>query len=465
MLQDLGGKILNSLNNLDTAKQIDNIFFKEFMKEIINALKSADVNQMTILEFFKDMTSKVNFSESPPFISTRKVIEREIINGLVGMIDRNVKQWSPAKDTFNIIMIAGLQGSGKTRICTKLGNFYKKQGFKVGLISTDTLGGGSREQLMQNAQEYDLPYYVDFVTNDPVEIAASGIDKFKKEKFNLIIIDTSTYLQETALFQEIQQFKDSINASQVVLVIDGSVGQVAYSQAKSFSEAICSSSFIISKLDSNEKVFGTLSGVASTNSPILFYETSEDATTLEVFDAKNIISRMLGFGDEKELTKKQQEIIQRKFTFGDMYNQCQIALDNSDTLSLTPDGKSLLGTYKKILVVIDSMNDDEIDDPSLFNEDQSRKNRIAQGTGVSIDFIEFVIDQREKNEEYFERIYRPINPTKIERNPYQMNEKSFQQNLQNIAKSMDPKTLKMIGGVSGLKNIMKKSISACKNKK
>lgn len=174
---------------------------------------------------------------------------------------------------------------------------------------------------------------------------------------------------------------------------------------------------------------------------------------------------MLGFGDEKELTRKQQEIIQRKFTFGDMYNQCQIALDNSDTLSLTPDGKSLLGTYKKIRVVIDSMNDDEIDDPSLFNEDQSRKNRIAQGTGVSIDFIEFVIDQREKNEEYFERIYRPINPTKIERNPYQMNEKSFQQNLQNIAKSMDPKTLKMIGGVSGLKNIMKKSISACKNKK
>lgn len=73
---------------------------------------------------------------------------------------------------------------------------------------------------MQNAQEYDLPYYVDFVTNDPVEIAASGIDKFKKEIFILIIIDTSTYLQETALFQEIQQFKDSINASQVVLVID-----------------------------------------------------------------------------------------------------------------------------------------------------------------------------------------------------------------------------------------------------
>ena len=128
----------------------------------------------------KEIKSKVNLSELPPGVSARKIIEREVLNALVKMIDPGTQPWEPEKDSVNVIMMVGLQGSGKTTTCTKLGNYYKKRGWKVGVIAADTFRAGAREQLMQNAQQVNIPYYVDFVTEDPVEVALAGVEKFKR---------------------------------------------------------------------------------------------------------------------------------------------------------------------------------------------------------------------------------------------------------------------------------------------
>lgn len=490
VLQDLGERILASLNKLSTAKQIDDKFFKEFMTEMIDALKAADVNQITIIHFIKEIKNKVNLSELPPGISARKIIEREVINALVKMIDPERQRWEPEKDKLNIIMMVGLQGSGKTTTCTKLGNYYKKRGWKVGLIAADTFRAGAREQLMQNAQQVNIPYYVDFVTEDPVEVALAGVEKFKKEKFNMIIVDTSgRHMQEAALFQEMQQLEDAINPDQVIFVLDGTIGQMAFNQAKAFSEAVGVGSIIVTKLDSDAKGGGALSAVAATNSPILFYGTGEDMSSLEVFDAKSFVSRMLGFGDVMAFARKMEEIdmdkqkevaqriLEGHFTFREMYTQYQTVLDMGDLSSLMEtmgmkkfmpkeiSNESMTDNVKKMLVVIDSMSDEEVENPALF-KDESRKRRLSRGTGLPPVFIQYVIEEQKRFAKMFSRMSKPMIEKLInmDKNPNQMNERSLQQAMHGLSKAMDPRMLQQIGGTQALKNMMKSTMAAAKNK-
>ncbi|KAK8892778.1 Signal recognition particle [Tritrichomonas musculus] len=461
VLQDLGEKILSSLNKLSSAKQIDDKFFKEFMTEMIDALKAADVNQITIINFIKEIKSKVNLSELPPGISARKIIEREVINALVKMIDPERPRWKPEKDKLNIVMMVGLQGSGKTTTCTKLGNYYKKRGWKVGLIAADTFRAGAREQLMQNAQHVNIPYYVDFVTEDPVEVALAGVEKFKKEKFNMIIVDTSgRHMQESALFKEMQQLEDAINPDQVIFVLDGTIGQMAFNQAKAFSNAVGIGSIIVTKLDSDAKGGGALSAVAATNSPILFYGTGEDMSSLEVFEARSFVSRLLGHGDFTALARKMEEIdldkqnevtqqiLDGHFTFREMYAQYKTLYDMGDFSSLI----EMMG-LKKILVVIDAMTDEEMDNPDKFKGDKTRKLRLARGTGLPPAFIQYVINEQKRLSKILFGMKKPIlhNLINMSNNPNQMNSRNMQRTMDGLMGMMDKKTLYMLRGAGARK--------------
>ena len=492
VLQDLGEKILAGLNKLASTTKIDDKIFKEFMIEMTNALKAADVNQITIINFVKEIKNKVNLSELPPGVSARIIIERATINALIKMIDPETQPWEPEKDKLNIIMMVGLQGSGKTTTCTKLGNFYKKRGWKVGVIAADTFRAGAREQLMQNAQQVNVPYYVDFVTEDPVEVALAGVEKFKKENFNMIIVDTSgRHMQETALFQEMQQLEDAINPDQVIFVLDGTIGQMAFNQAKAFSEAVGVGSIIVTKLDSDAKGGGSLSAVAATNSPILFYGTGEDMSSLEVFDARSFVSRMLGFGDVTALTRKMEEIDLNKqneinqrildghFTFREMYAQYQTVNDMGSITSLMeamgmqkcmPKDMSndmMKNNIKKILVVIDAMTDEEMDNPELFKDNKARKRRLAKGTGLPLAFIEYVIDEQKKFAKMISSIKKPIlkNLINMEKNPNQMNSRNMQKTMDSFVQAMDKRTLNQFGGAGAMQNVMKRAMTAAKSKK
>ena len=481
VLQDLGEKILVGLNKLATAKKIDDAFFKEFMTDMVNALKAADVNQMTIINFMKEVKAKVNLADLPPGISARKVIEREVLNALVRMIDPGTEPWQPDKEHCNIIMMVGLQGAGKTTTCTKLGNYYKKRNWKVGVIAADTFRAGAREQLMQNAQQVNIPYYVDFVNENPVEVALAGVEKFRREKYNMIIVDTSgRHMQESALFAEMQELEDAINPDQVIFVLDGTIGQMAYNQAKAFSEAVGVGSIIVTKLDSDAKGGGALSAVAATNSPILFYGTGEDMSSLEVFNARGFVSRMLGFGDVMAISRKLEEIDMDKqkelaqnildghFTFREMYSQYQTILEMGDISSLIDSmgmkqfmpkdasQQSMVDVIKKFLVVIDSMTEEEVENPPLLR-DESRRRRLCMGAGVSLQFVNYLVDEQKR----FRQMFDKLNPKVLNQlitmdtDPSQMNSRAIQQAMGGLRNAMDPKMLRQIGGMEGLSRMMR----------
>lgn len=490
VLQDLGEKICAGLSKLATASQIDDKFFKEFIGEIVAALREADVSAKTIVQFISGVKAKVKLEELPPGMSARKIIEREVLNQLVSIVDPGREPFRPTKGRPNVYMMVGLQGAGKTTTCAKLGGYYKRRGWKAAVVAADTFRAGAREQLMQNAQLAGIAYYVDFDTQDPVAVALAGVEKFKKERFDMIIVDTSgRHMQEKALFAEMRELEEAINPDEVIFVLDGTIGQAAYDQAKGFAEAVDVGSIIITKLDSSAKGGGALSAVAATNSPIAYFGTGEGMTMIEEFEPRGFVSRMLGFGDVMSLARKIEEIdldkqqevaesiMKGRFTFRELYTQYQTVLEMGDMSSLIdamgmskvmPKDKSpeaMERNVRRMLVVMDSMTDEEMEKPELLRE-EGRKKRIARGCGVRLEFVQYVIDEQKR----FADLLRKLNKGTLQRlasldSPKGMNQKMLRQDLQELTRKMNPQMLGQLGGMGGLANLMEKSFQAQQNRR
>jgi signal recognition particle subunit SRP54 len=485
VLQDLGEKLLASLGRLASAKQVDDEFFKDFMKEVVNALREADVATPSVLQFMKGVKDKVDLKNLPPGMSARKIIHREVLNQLIAMVDPGRDPYRPVKGRPNVYMMVGLQGAGKTTTCAKLGGYYKRLGWKAAVVAADTFRAGAREQLMQNAQQVGISYYVDFDTQDPVAVALAGVEKYKKERFDMIIVDTSgRHMQESALFEEMQQMEAAINPDEVIFVLDGTIGQMASVQAKAFAEAVSVGSIIVTKLDSSAKGGGALSAVAATNSPIAYYGTGEAMVMLEEFQAQGFVSRMLGFGDASSLARKIEQIdkdkqkeiadsiLKGQFTFRELYSQYTTVLEMGDLSSLidsmgmgklvgkgqTPE--SMEDNVKKMLVVMDSMTDREMGQPDLLR-DEGRKRRIAAGSGCNLAFVQYVVDEQKRWAQMFKKMDRgALSRLAMMEAPKGMNQRQLQQDLQCMARSMDPQMLQQLGGINGLSNIMQKTWQA-----
>jgi len=174
-------------------------------------------------------------------------------------VDPEKEAYTPTKEKQNVIMFVGLQGAGKTTSCTKYAAYYKKKGFKVALVCADTFRAGAFDQLKQNATKAKIPFYGSYTEVDPVEISRQGVQKFREEKFDLIIVDTSgRHRQEEALFDEMKQIEDGVKPDNVVFVMDGSIGQTAYNQAKAFGETVKVGSIILTKMDGGAKGGGAI---------------------------------------------------------------------------------------------------------------------------------------------------------------------------------------------------------------
>lgn len=173
-------------------------------------------------------------------------------------------------------MFVGLQGSGKTTTCTKVAYYYKKKGWKVGLVCADTFRAGAFDQLKQNAAKVKIPFYGSYVETDPVAIAEEGVNSFKEAGMEIVIVDTSgRHKQETDLFDEMKQVEKSIKPDNIIFVMDSSIGQQCYAQAEAFKKAVNVGSVIITKMDGHSKGGGALSAVAATKSPIIFVGDGE----------------------------------------------------------------------------------------------------------------------------------------------------------------------------------------------
>jgi signal recognition particle subunit SRP54 len=235
VLAELGQKIGAALKKLNSANVIDDKLLHEILTEIASALLSADVNIKYVVKLRDSVKTQVSLqmnsdNASNGVANVRKLIQRTVVEELTNMIQPvENKPYEFKKGRPNVVMFVGLQGSGKTTTCTKFAYHYMKKGWRVGLVCADTFRAGAFEQLKMNAAKIKCPFFGHKRETDPVKIAEEGVNFFKDQKYEIIIVDTSgRHKQETALFEEMQQVARVVNPDSGIFVMDGSIGQACY---------------------------------------------------------------------------------------------------------------------------------------------------------------------------------------------------------------------------------------------
>ncbi|VDM77802.1 unnamed protein product [Strongylus vulgaris] len=440
VLADLGRKIRNAIGKLGQATIINEEELDAMLKEVCMALIESDVHIRLVKQLKDNVKKAINFEEMVGGVNKRRLIQKTVFNELLKLVDPGVTAYQPKKGQPNVIMFVGLQGSGKTTTCTKMAYFYQRKGWKTCLICADTFRAGAFDQLKQNATKARIPFYGSYSEMDPVVIAAEGVEKFKKENFEIIIVDTSgRHKQEASLFEEMLQVSNAVNPDNVVFVMDASIGQACEAQARAFSETVDVASVIITKLDSHAKGGGALSAVAVTHSPVIFIGTGEHIDDFELFKPKAFVQKLLGMGDIAGLVdmvndigiKDNEELVSRLkhglFTLRDMYEQFQNIMKMgpfSQIMSMIPgfgpefmtkgNEKESVGRLKKLMTIMDSMSDTELDHPKaseLFTKEPGRVIRVARGSGTTQAEVRDLLSQYKK---FSDMMVRQTRGTKAE---------------------------------------------------
>ena len=403
-LDKLGSSLTSAIKKLFKAGIVDEAVVKELVRDIQRALLQSDVNVQLVLEISKSIEERALKEKMPPGISRREHVIKVVYEELTRFVgDKPVPlKVEPGKK--KIIMLVGIQGSGKTTHSAKLARYFQKRGVKVGLICADTYRPGAFAQLQQLSVRINLQIFGDPKAKDPVKVVMEGLKQLDDK--DLIIIDTAgRHKEEKDLIKEMKDLEKHVHPDEVIMVIDGTIGQQALVQAKTFHEATPIGAIIVTKLDGSSRGGGALSAVAATGAPIKFIGTGEKIEDLEAFIPSRFVGRLLGMGDLETLLekvheaeikvppKKAKEIMSGNFTLTDMYEQFS-AVKNmgpfSKVLKMLPGMSydlpedmlnSAEGRLEKWQVIIQSMTIRERENPKLLNS--SRARRIARGSGTS----------------------------------------------------------------------------------
>lgn len=391
---------------------------EEFIRDLQRALLSADVNVRLVFELSKRIRERALKEKPPPGASRRdwfiKIVYEELVKLFGG---DKVPEVKPPYTPY-VIMLVGVQGSGKTTTAAKLALFYKRMGYRVGLVAADVYRPGAYDQLKQLAERVGAVFYGEPESKDAVGIAKRGVEKLKEKGVEVIIVDTAGrhgYGSEVALLEEMKRIAAEIKPDEVMLVIDAAMGQKSYDLAKRFHEATPIGSIIVTKMDGTAKGGGALSAVAATGATIKFIGTGEDVEEFEVFHPRRFVARLLGMGDlegilerlkrlesVEELEKTVEEMLSGKLNFRLLYRQLvqlrkmgplRKVLQMVPGLSLAlTDDMARLGEekIKKWLAIINSMTYEELDNPEII--DKSRMRRIAIGAGVEVEDVKELIN-------------------------------------------------------------------------
>ena len=230
------------------------------LKEICSALLEADVNVRLVSELRKNIKQKITFKDSVSSVNRRRYIQMTVFDELCKLVDAQTEAFKPKKGKSNVILFVGLQGSGKTTSCTKLALHYQRRGFKTCLVCADTFRAGAFDQLKQNATKAKIPFFGSYTETDPAKVALEGVTKFKKARFEVIIVDTSgRHRQEQDLFEEMTQISNAVRPDETIMVLDATIGQAAEAQSKAFKESANFGSIILTKMDGHAKGGGAIS--------------------------------------------------------------------------------------------------------------------------------------------------------------------------------------------------------------
>jgi signal recognition particle subunit SRP54 len=404
-LDKLGSSLTSAIKKLFRAGVVDEAAVKELVRDIQRALLQADVNVQLVLEISKRIEERALKEKVPPGVSRREHVIKVVYEELTRFVgDKPVAlKVEPGKK--KIIMLVGIQGSGKTTHAAKLARYFQKRGSRVGLICADTYRPGAYNQLQQLATRTNTPFFGDIKAKDPVKVVKEGLKQFSDK--DLVIVDTAgRHKEEKDLIKEMKDLEKHIKPDEVIMVIDGTIGQQALAQAKTFHEATPIGAIIVTKLDGSSRGGGALSAVAATGAPIKFIGTGEKIEDIEPFIPSRFVGRLLGMGDLETLLekvkdaeihvpqKKAKDIMSGNFTLTDMYEQFQAVkkmgpfgkvLKMIPGMASTDVPEEMLNTAEGRLekwgVIIQSMTPAEKENPKLLNS--SRARRIARGSGTT----------------------------------------------------------------------------------
>ncbi|WP_338440895.1 signal recognition particle protein [Synechococcus elongatus IITB4] len=419
MFDALAERLEQAWTKLRGQDKISESNVQEALKEVRRALLEADVNLGVVKEFIAQVQEKAVGTQVISGIRPDQQFIKVVYDELVQVMGETHVPLAQAAKAPTVILMAGLQGAGKTTATAKLALHLRKEGRSTLLVATDVYRPAAIDQLITLGKQIDVPVFELGSDANPVEIARQGVEKARQEGIDTVIVDTAGRLQiDTEMMEELAQVKEAIAPHEVLLVVDSMIGQEAASLTRSFHERIGITGAILTKLDGDSRGGAALSIRRVSGQPIKFVGLGEKVEALQPFHPERMASRILGMGDVLTLVEKAQEeidladvekmqekILAAKFDFTDFLKQMRL-LKNMGSLAgfvkLIPglggkinDEQLRQGErqLKRVEAMIGSMTPQERRDPDLLANSPSRRHRIAKGCGQTEAEIRQIIQQ------------------------------------------------------------------------
>jgi signal recognition particle subunit SRP54 len=439
MFDSLSDKLQAALEDLKGHGKLTDKDIERAAREIRLALLEADVNYKVVKEFVakvKERALGVEVLESlSPAQQFIKIVNEEL-TALMGGGTTKIT-FSPRPPT--VIMMVGLQGSGKTTACGKLAKFLVGQGKSPAMVAADVYRPAAIDQLKTLGQQLNVPVYDEGPDADPVDIAKHGVEWAKENGREVLIIDTAGRLHiDATLMEELVRIRKDAKPHNILLVLDAMTGQDAVNVAQQFQEQVAFDGIILTKLDGDARGGAALSVKAVTGRPIKFASTGEKLENFEYFHPDRMASRILGMGDVLSLIERAEQVVDQKkaeelekrlrkaqFTFEDFLDQLQQVRKMGSLTSLLgmipglPAGKLKNlqvddKAFDRIQAIIQSMTAEERRHPELMNG--SRRKRIAVGSGSDIQAVNQLLSQFKQ----MQKMMKQLGSGKLPKNPFQL---------------------------------------------
>jgi len=417
MFENLSERLERSFKILKGEGKITEINVAETLKEVRRALLDADVNYKVAKEFCDDVKARAMGANVLTAVRPQQMMVKIVHDALAEFMGSDASEIN-VKGSPAVILVAGLNGSGKTTFSGKLALYLKsKKGMKVMLAACDTFRPAAIEQLKTLGAQVGVPVFSQEGESDPVKVARAAVAAAKAEGYSVVIIDTAGRLTvDQELMDEIREMHDALQPTESLFVVDAMTGQDAVLSAKAFNEAIDYDGVVLTKMDGDTRGGAALSVKAVTGKPIKFVSSGEKMEALDVFHPSRVADRILGMGDVVSLVEKAQEqydekqarelhkkLARNQFTLADFYDQIQQVkkMGNiKDLAGMLPGMDKAMkdidipdDAFKSTEAIILSMTPYEKTHPEAING--SRRKRIADGSGTSLADVNKLLKQFE----------------------------------------------------------------------
>lgn len=429
MLDNLRTGLRSALKKIVGASDINEEMIESLCKDVQRALLQSDVNVRLVLSITNNLKLRALKEQPVKGLSKKDHIvtilygELASLLGYTGETIKSIDKIQRLPDDGiafrageqNIVLMLGIQGSGKTTVTAKLARWLTRHGYRVAVIGADTWRPGALTQLKTNCAKISVEVFGDEADKDAVNIVKNGLEHFRKQVLDVIIVDTAgRHKEERGLLEEMKTMHDISKPDLVLLIIDGTIGQQAYNQAKAFHEAAPVGGIVITKLDGTAKGGGVIAASAATGARVMFIGTGERIDDLEQFSPTHFVGRILGMGDIKALLEmakslelqadegQAKRLLGGKMTIEDFYAQMENVgkmgfrnvIDNLPGLSgMVKDDQldALQEKMEKWRFIIQSMTKIEKRNPDMMND--SRRKRVARGSGMTEHDVKELIKQ------------------------------------------------------------------------